>query len=313
VPFMTRLPADLAAFGLRVETVPGWQTRGSSAFAPGCVVGHWTAGPRGTTKRPSLNVVLNGRPDLPGPLCNVYLTRDGVCVVVAAGRANHAGAGGFRGLVGNSAAYGVEAEAADNDDWTDAQRAAYPRLVAAMLHGLSRDASWFCGHSEWAGPRKTDINGYTPGVLRSQAAAILANPQQEDDMPLSDSDIERIRRAVSVAPIGDNGSGKDLELFHVLGPAYRELTQQLPNRIDGKTKDTMAGYAVNADAYGYRILTQAFPAMMQQIAGLEAAVSQLATAVASGDSVTAAELKAAVAEALQENVVKVDVSVAGPA
>jgi hypothetical protein len=49
----------------------------------------------------------------------------------------------------------------------------------------------------------------------------------------------------------------------------------------------------------------------QELAGLRAAVDKLADAVASGGGSSAAELKAAVAEAIQENVVKVDVTVAG--
>ena len=34
---------------------------------------------------------VNGRPDLPGPLAHVVIGYDGVCHVIAAGRANHAG------------------------------------------------------------------------------------------------------------------------------------------------------------------------------------------------------------------------------
>ncbi len=178
MPFMSRIPSDLAKFGLRVELVPGWATRGSSSFAPGCVVDHWTAGPRGTTGRPSLNVVVNGRTGLAGPLANVYLARDGVCVVTAAGRANHAGLGGFRGLVGNSAAYGIEAECAGDGDWTPAQLDAYPRLNAALLSGIGRDASWVCGHNEWAPTRKIDIRDVI-GSVRARTAAVLANPTRD--------------------------------------------------------------------------------------------------------------------------------------
>jgi hypothetical protein len=169
---MTRIPSDLARFGLKVELVPGWETRGSSAFAPGCVVDHWTAGPRGTRTRPSLSVVTNGRPGLDGPLCNVYLARDGVCVVVAAGRANHAGAGGFRGLIGNSAAYGIEAESGGDGDWTPEMLDAYPRLNAALLSGLGRDVSWVASHSEWAPDRKIDIRDII-GRVRAQTAVAL--------------------------------------------------------------------------------------------------------------------------------------------
>lgn len=54
---------------------------------------HWTAGPSKSKARPSLRVVTNGRPGLPRPLCNVYLDRKGVAVIVAPGRANYAGYG----------------------------------------------------------------------------------------------------------------------------------------------------------------------------------------------------------------------------
>jgi len=184
VPYMTRIPSDLARFGLKVELVPGWETRGSSSFAPAGVTDHWTAGPRGTKGRPSLNVCINGRPGLPGPLCNIYLAKDGTCVVVAAGRANHAGQGGFRGLVGNSAVYGIEAESGGDGDWTPEQMAAYPRLNAALLSGLKRDASWAHGHNEWT-PRKIDIRDIISRV-RADTAAALANPTAPDTTETSE-------------------------------------------------------------------------------------------------------------------------------
>ena len=59
---------------------------------------------------PSLEVCINGRPDLAGPLCNVMVGRDNTMFVVAAGRANHAGSGGWRGRSGNSTVYGIERE-----------------------------------------------------------------------------------------------------------------------------------------------------------------------------------------------------------
>jgi N-acetylmuramoyl-L-alanine amidase len=183
MPFMTRIPRDLKDFGLSVALVPGWESRGSASFAPACVVAHWTAGPKNAKDkaRPSLAVVTNGRPGIPGPLCNVYLGRDGTCVVVAAGRANHAGQGGFRGLVGNSAAYGIEAESGGDNDWTDAQKRAYPRLIAALLHGLGRDASWACGHNEWAPTRKIDIRDWPMSAMRDQVAAILSGSEPAPD------------------------------------------------------------------------------------------------------------------------------------
>lgn len=188
MPLMTRVAADLIGEGLAVETVPGWQTRGSASFAPAGVVCHWTAGPRSTRTRPSLSVVTYGRPGIPGPLCNIYLARDGTAVVVAAGRANHAGRGSWRGVVGNSGMYGIEAESAGDGDWTPAQRRAYPLVVAALLRGLDRDERWACGHAEWADPpgRKVDIRDWDMPRMRAQVAVILAPPTDdspEDDMP----------------------------------------------------------------------------------------------------------------------------------
>ncbi|MBG6085801.1 peptidoglycan recognition protein family protein [Zhihengliuella flava] len=192
MPRVTTLFRVLKSWGLTVEYVPGWSTRGSTSFDPVGVVGHWTAGPRGTDKRPSLRIVTEGRPSLPGPLCNVYLDRRGVCVIVAAGRANHAGKGAWRGYSGNSRFLGIEAEAADNADWTDAQREAYPILCAALLDAIgSTDAGMVCGHSEYAGPRKIDINGYTPNQLRAQTQSVIdglrpvGNLDPEEDLTVS--------------------------------------------------------------------------------------------------------------------------------
>lgn len=178
------LPAALARFGLTVEVVPGWETRGSDAFNPGCSVGHHTAGSsRGT--RPSLAICTYGRHDLPGPLCNTYTDRNGVAVVVASGRANHAGRGGFRGLVGNSAAIGHEAEDEGDGRWTPAQLWAFPRVHAAHLWLLGRDASWYCSHRTWT-PRKPDPAGLPDVDMQRQIHALLTAPPaptvQEDDM-----------------------------------------------------------------------------------------------------------------------------------
>jgi len=195
MPFQTGLPAALKARGLVVELVPGWETRGSSAFTPKGAVCHWTAGPANSKTRPSLNICTNGRSDLPGPLCNVYLDRNGVAVVVAAGRANHAGAGNWKGLTGNSQLFGTECEAAGANDFTAAQRAAYPKVNAAFADLGGFGADMVCGHSEFALPkgRKVDINGYTMDAMRAQVAALLTNPNLvEDDMPLTDADIQKI-------------------------------------------------------------------------------------------------------------------------
>lgn len=172
MPYQTNIPAALKAQGLKVELVKNWQTRGSSAFNPRGVVNHWTAGPP-TGDRPSLRICIEGRPDLPGPLCNVFLTRGGVAVVVAAGRANHAGSGGWKGLKGNSSVFGIEAENSGGGEWTTEQRWSYPRINAALCKIIGVDASMVCGHNEWAPGRKIDPHDWPMPAMRAQTQAIL--------------------------------------------------------------------------------------------------------------------------------------------
>ncbi len=200
MPFMTNLKPALIRFGLGpyLEEVPGWETRGSSAFAPACSIGHHTAGPL-SGDRPSLNICVNGRTDLPGPLCNDFLSRTKV-VLVAAGRANHAGTGGYRGLAGNSAAFGNEAESTGvlrrdgSPDWSEFQRWAFPRVHAAHLWLLGRGPEWYIGHRDWTS-RKIDPTAIDTLDMRAQIADVMNNP--EDDMPLTDADIDRIwQRAI---------------------------------------------------------------------------------------------------------------------
>jgi hypothetical protein len=167
--------------GLVVEEYKGWTTRGSSSFNPKGGVCHWTAGPCGATGRPSLNTVVNGRSDLDGPLANVYLDRAGIAVVVAAGKANHAGDGGWRGLVGNSKVFGTEAECCHEGDWTDAQRVAYPKINAAYCDLGAFGPEMICGHNEWAPGRKRDIEDWPMALMRQQVSDLLVPvPTPED-------------------------------------------------------------------------------------------------------------------------------------
>lgn len=99
----------LRAAGLDVVEVDGWRSRGDPVLTPKGFTNHHTAGsPIGNA--PSLGIVIRGRPDLSGPLANLFLARNRVFHVVASGRANHAGTGSFRGVSGNSLLHGCEVE-----------------------------------------------------------------------------------------------------------------------------------------------------------------------------------------------------------
>ena len=87
------LPDVLKAAGLKVALVDGWQDRGrGDVGAIHGILCHHTAGPK-NGNMPSLNTLVQGRSDLPGPLAQLGLGRDGTYFVIAAGRANHAGKG----------------------------------------------------------------------------------------------------------------------------------------------------------------------------------------------------------------------------
>lgn len=183
MPRDTGIADRLRAAGLQVSEVSGWRTRGSTGFHPRGVVTHHTAGSsRGNA--PSLNVCVHGRRDLPGPLCHVMVARDNTCFVIAAGTANHAGRGGWRGLSGNSSVYGVEVENVGTaaESWRPDQVDTMAR-VAAALAGGHISADMCCLHKEWAPGRKPDPHSIDGGDHRRRVAAILNRPSTPTTPP----------------------------------------------------------------------------------------------------------------------------------
>lgn len=174
------MPEVLRAAGLVVREVPGWQTRGHGAMGDVAgVLAHHTAGPA-AGNFPSERVVVQGRPDLAGPLANLGLARDGTWVVVAAGQAWHAGTGFVEWSGrdnGNSRLLGVEAESTGvADDWTPAQRESYPRGTAALLTRLGLGPERVIGHKEWSPTRKIDPAFWDMTVFRAEVARWMNRP-----------------------------------------------------------------------------------------------------------------------------------------
>src|SRR5882672_9883013 len=92
------LSQDLYACGLTVFEVLAGQNRGHGE--EGKVLGvlcHHTCGPL-HGDLPDLNVLIDGRPDLGGPLCNLGLGRSGHYWMIAAGKGWHAGRGFWHGV-----------------------------------------------------------------------------------------------------------------------------------------------------------------------------------------------------------------------
>lgn len=175
---LTWLPGVLRAAGLKVVEQPGWKTRGHGDM--GQVLGvlcHHTAGPlKGVA--PSLGIVQKGRPDLPGPLAQLVLGRDGTFYVVAAGLCWHAGPGAWRGVkAGNSHFIGIEAEntgLANDNPWPAGQLDAYARGIAAILRHVGATAEMCAGHLEYALPvgRKSDPS-FSVGTREARIKAMV--------------------------------------------------------------------------------------------------------------------------------------------
>jgi hypothetical protein len=189
-----RLRKWVEPVGARVIEVAGWQVRGSATFYPRGSVDHHTAGPR-TGNAPSLGICINGRSGLPGPLCNCLQARDNTVYVVAAGRANHAGLGGWQGLGGNSTVYGLERENVGTtaEPWRPDQHEVAARVHCAFLEGTpGQSPTLVCEHKEWAPTRKIDAHTIAGDAMRLRVRELLLSgpggappvpAPQEDDVP----------------------------------------------------------------------------------------------------------------------------------
>lgn len=157
---LTWLPQVLRSAGLKVATEFGWENRGRGEMGEILgVICHHTGDTR-NGNMPSLATLIRGRSDLPGPLAQLGLGRDGTFYVLAAGRCNHAGKGNWKGVTkGNFHFIGIEAENKGTaaDKWPEAQLDAYRRGVAAILKHIGRGADDCVGHKEWARDRKPPL------------------------------------------------------------------------------------------------------------------------------------------------------------
>lgn len=182
---LSNLARVLRAAGLTVVETSGWASRGYAGQDLKAVRGvlwHHTATNRtryALADAPTLAMCVGGRPDLPGPLCNIVLGRSGTVYLVAAGVANHAGAGSAAGIpkdMGNHYLIGIEMESSGIApwDWTDDQLRVAAHLGAALergyLLGLPADQRLQLGHMEYSSQGKIDPAGWPGGMAGLRAS-----------------------------------------------------------------------------------------------------------------------------------------------
>ena len=164
---LDKLAWRLRQAGLAVVEIDGWRGRGrpsyTGGFNPSGILCHHT-GSSGGGKSYAEWMAKEGRSDLPAPLCQVALDRDGTVYVCATGRANHAGEAKASGPMpagdGNAMYIGIEAMNNGTEGWTRVQRRAYIRLCAALCVGYGLSASSVRAHKETSTTGKWD-----PGKL----------------------------------------------------------------------------------------------------------------------------------------------------
>jgi hypothetical protein len=178
-PQLTRVAQKLRRQGIVVKATAGWQARARpGSFDPRGVMFHHTASKRTSGAAPSLGTVVNGRPDLAGPLCELLVARDGTVFLVAGGRANHAGKGGpWRNVPkhsGNAFIFGVEVENdGKGEPWSQDLLRTCETVFAVLLVDMRRAPVWVVAHKEWAPGRKKDPAGVDMDRFRRRVAEAM--------------------------------------------------------------------------------------------------------------------------------------------
>jgi N-acetylmuramoyl-L-alanine amidase len=202
------LAREFRKAGLTVIEVEGWRNRGRPAstgnFDPTSGVTTHHTGTRTTADSPgpTLRTLIEGRPDLPGPLCQWSVRFDGGVVVVAAGRANHAGQVGKvvpfapLGADGNAIFLGDEVDTNGTQKLPDAQRHAIAVTNAVALKHQRNGADRAHRHADISATGKWDIGSLTTEQVRSDARAALS-ALEEDDMPAYTDWPEKDRKALA--------------------------------------------------------------------------------------------------------------------
>ena len=305
------------AYGVRVTFEPGWEDRGngqSSAYE-GAIVHHTATGFSNT--RPQ--ILVSGRSDLAGPLCNFAGLTDGGIHVIAANPANHAGASGGRsmGPLPTTASFnrrvlGLEIVYPGTEPMTDAQyRTALVFAIATRQVFGRPSMEWTRAHAETSVTGKWDP-GWAPGktidmnVFRRDAAALEASGG--DDMPSAEEIATAVWSHILAQP--DQPENKqaawvwltyaNVAAWKAADGAWWQGTEL--SGADPKVAVKRIDLLRFSDMYGYnnaRALT-ALTTAVSRISGVDAATleRELAEAAQQIATATAAAAKTAVVEGL---------------
>jgi hypothetical protein len=194
----------------KVVEVPGWETRGRPpsefSFFPSGQLAHHTACMirNGHDPQSCVNVIASGHSGTPGPISQGLITwtkpgtrwngsnLDPHVVLIAAGRANHAGAGIYPwgAPSGNGSSIGWECCGPPADGWPRAMVDFYDRVLAAVARNRMWSVDQITTHWEYGTPRgrKIDPSGayhqqpnlrqtdpWSPALQRGRVADLLTS------------------------------------------------------------------------------------------------------------------------------------------
>lgn len=243
--FQRWIPSALRAAGLTVVEVEGWENRGrpasTGAFDPrdGMTVHHTGTTSSSSNNAPSLQTLIQGRSDLPGPLSQVATAYNGVVYMIAAGRANHAGQierSGLPGLPlgsdGNAQLLGNEVMTNGTQTLPKAQRHSIAVVNKVCMDHFGYGAAHLFRHEDLT-PRKWDIGQLSTSQIRNDAEN-LSLPE-EDDMPSVAEVVDGIKD-ILISDLAGDGEPKRLQvaLAYTMRNTYnnRELLMALALQVE---------------------------------------------------------------------------------
>lgn len=288
--------ARLRAAGIVVREAAGWQSRGNgqtSAYEGGLV--HHTATGYGIALPGTGvgNLLINGRPDLRGPLCNYAGNDDGSITVIAAHPANHAGASGGRSMgplpvtsLFNRRVMGLEIVYPGTMPMRDAQYRSALVWAEAVADVCGRgDLERVRAHAETSITGKWDP-GFAPGRTIDMAAFRNAARNVEDDLTPEE------RRWLKF--LFDRVAGILVQRYYVRDPkdpsgeAVLEVGEGAPGAVPARVLDTLDG----------NFLARRLSALSDDEAKILTAVKNVQDAVESGDDATTSAQLDGLAEVL---------------